>query len=716
MMKSFATKLFFACLTVSCAASAQTYRIQDSGVTRTFVIEEEPASVSVKSAPAEEQPIILYEQGVRKTEYTKRTVTTQVLVELEPGTDPAALAKKHGAGYATSPVYAPGFHILETETSFGALSLAEALRSNPAVLSAEPLLTRLQQKKSIPNDPQFTNQWHLLNTGQNGGTPGIDVNVTNVWETYQGNGIIIGIIDDGLLETHEDLSANANTALSYDFWEKDNNPAPGTGDDHGTPCAGIIAAEADNSTGVSGVAPQSELAGLRLIVGATSDSQEANALSYSNQVIDIKSNSWGPDDDGMTLAGPGTLTATALKTGAENNNTLFFWAGGNGLNAGDNANYDGYANSIYTIAVGAVDLNGVQSWYSEPGACLIVCAPSSGDSIGITTTAYDGGYENDFGGTSAATPLAAGVAALILEANPNLGWRDIQEILMQSALKNFPTDNGWTDNAAGFHFNHKYGAGMVNAESAVALCLNWHNLGTQTNLSIAKTGLNQPIPDDYGGVAGQTFTVTNNFRVEHVTVETEITHTFRSDIEIWLISPAGTESLLAWRSFDEADDLDWTFSSVRNWGESSAGDWSVEVYDNYAEDTGTVNSLTLTLYGTYDADTDGDGLQNLDETGTYGSNPYLTDTDSDGMDDGDETLAGTQLTNAASALIIESLNPSDSQIGWQSVAGKKYTLQYTTNLFDGFQTLETNITATPPQNVFTNLPTDSRGYFRILLD
>ncbi len=726
-MRAIKPTLLVLCLALG--ASAQTYRIHDGGMARTFIVEEIPAApAALKDAPAEEPQIVLYEAGAKKTEYSKRIATKQVLVELKAGTDPAALAQQYGIVLVSSPSYAPGFHIFETSTAFGSLTLAETLRNDSNVISAEPMLARKHQKKSIPNDPQFTNQWHLLNTGGNGGTAGIDINVTNVWETYQGSNIVIGIIDDGLLETHEDLSNNVNTALSYDYWGNDDDPAPESGDDHGTAVAGIAAARGNNGIGVSGAAPCAELAGLRINLDATVDSQEGAALSHSNALIHIKNNSWGPSDDGETLEGPGTLAASAIKSGAKTGRggkgTLFFWAGGNGWTnindhedfIGDNANYDGYANSIYTIAIGAVSDKGSATDYGEPGACLVVSAPSSSDGRqGITTTSANGNYESDFGGTSAATPLAAGVGALMLEANPNLGWRDVQEVLMKSARKLDASDSDWTTNSAGFHFNHKYGAGMVDADAAVSLSETWGTLGAHTNLSQSLTNLSQSIPDDDPAGVTNTFFVNKNFRVEHVTLSTEITHTYRSDIEIWLTSPGGTESLLAWRNDDSAENLNWTFSTVRNWGENSFGDWIVKVLDNWADDTGTVNSLTLTLYGS-----DGDDIDDAWEIAHFGDTITVnnsSDYDADSFIDYDEWRAGTQPTNAASKLSIDTVPAgSDGQIGWQSISGKSYTIEYSTNLLKSFQPLETNVTATPPQNIFTNLPSGNPAFYRILLE
>ena len=552
-----------------------------------------------------------------------------------------------------------------------------------------------------------------MNSGQNGGTAGVDINISNVWNTYQGSNIVIGIIDDGLDLDHEDLVANLNTNIDWDFNYNDAVPQAESGDTHGTPCAGVAAGRGNNGLGISGAAPRASLVGLRLISLAASDSQEAGALSHSNSLIHIKSNSWGPSDDGKTLAGPGTLAAAALKSGAESG-TLFFWAGGNGFAEGDNANYDGYANSIYTIAIAAVSDQGLSSDYSELGACLIVAAPSSSNGRqGITTTSANGNYESNFGGTSSATPLAAGVGALMLEANPNLGWRDVQEILMTSSRKNDASDSEWISNAAGFHFNHKYGAGLIDAEAAIDLSTTWTNLGVYKNISYSLTNLNQSIPDNNITGITNTFYITQNFRVEYVTLTTEITHTYRSDIEIWLTSPSGTQSQLAWRNDDSVDNLNWTFSTVRNWGETSSGDWVVTILDNYAGDTGTINALTLALYGS-----DGDDIDDTWEVEHFGDTITVnnsSDTDSDGSSDYDEWIAGTQPTNAASTFAIETLSP-EQKICWTSISGKIYMIEYTTNLLNGFQPLETNIIATPPQNIFTNLPPEDQAFYRIFLE
>ena len=578
-----------------------------------------------RQASGQEVELVLYEKEARRTALSRRILTRQVLAELSPGADAEALAALTGATAHRAVTNLAGHFIFEAEEPGGALLLAEALRAQPGVLSAEPQLAKQQAKRFVPNDPLFPSQWHLRNVGQGGGTSGVDVNVLGVWDAFRGTGVVIGIVDDGLQVTHPDLAPAANTAIDWDFNENDDDPSPDPSwDDHGTACAGVAAARGNNSLGVSGASPEATLVGLRLIGGPSDDAMEAAAMEHRNDLIHLKSNSWGPDDDGYTLEGPGPLMLNALvqavTSGRDGKGTIITWAGGNGRESNDNANYDGYANSIYTIAVGALSDRGAQASYSEPGACLVVTAPSGSDyRPDITTTdllgqdgknypgAYgevaDVDYTQKFSGTSAATPLAAGVIALLLQVNPDLGWRDVQEILIRSATKTSPTDSDWATNGAGFSFNHKFGAGLVNAGTAVALAEDWRNLNPQTTLSSNRTGLALAIPDNNSTGVNCSFDFgPAPFRVEHVTVTVNITHPYRGDLAITLVAPSGKQSRLAERHDDSGDDYsDWKFMSVHHWGENVAGVWTVKVADRRPGNAGTLNVVRVDFFGTQPA-------------------------------------------------------------------------------------------------------------------
>ena len=420
---------------------------------------------------------------------------------------------------------------------------------------AYPLIEKTMTKKWIPNDANFDDQWHLQNTGQTGGNAGEDANITTAWDDYRGNGVVIGIVDDGLDWNHADLDNYYEDTLDYDYCNNDGDPSPSYYDGHGTSAAGVAAAVGNNTIGVSGAAPRAGLAGLLLIACSTTDTRESNTLTHENQNIDIYSNSWGPSDNGRTVEAPGPLMLAAFEDdvnqGRGGLGNVITWAAGNGLDDDDNSNYDGYANSRYTIAVTAVTHYGRQSWYAEPGANILVAAPSDGDGEGITTTDNEGGsgynngdYNNNFGGTSSATPLVSGVVALILDANPNLTYRDVEHIIVNSARINDAGDNSWYVNGAGHDVSHKYGFGVIDASAAVDLAANWANVGPEINFQSGLLDVDdRQIPDNSAPGISETTQVSESIKIEHVEVIVDIDHNYRGDLEIILTSPSGTQSI-----------------------------------------------------------------------------------------------------------------------------------------------------------------------------
>lgn len=465
-----------------------------------------------------------------------------------------------------------------------------------------------------PNDPLLEQQWHLkLRSQEPAGT-----NIRAVWPTTKGAGIVIGIADDGLQHTHPDLQSNYAAPLSWDFNDNDPDPSPSTfglcnvtADCHGTAVAGIAGARGDNGIGVSGAAPSVSLAGLRLIARPVSDAQIAAALGHQRDAIQIIGNSWGPPDDGASLTRPGPLAQSAIETaivqGRGGNGRLFLWAAGNGLSKDDNCNFNGFANSRFVIAVGAVADNSQQAPYSEPCSAMFVTAPSNGGSRGITTTDLVGAagfestdYTSGFGGTSAATPLVSGVVALILTEDPSLTWRDVKHILAKSSVKIHATDPGWTTGA--FAHNEKFGFGLVDAQAAVNLTTIWSKVAAESAIPAVSRAVSRTIPDDDVTGLSDSITISDsfvNFTVEHIEIEFDAVHPYRGDLEISLTSPAGVTSRLATvRPLDSGDSFSsWRFGSVRHWGESAAGVWTLRVVDGAALDIGTWNSWTLKIYG-----------------------------------------------------------------------------------------------------------------------
>ena len=435
----------------------------------------------------------------------------------------------------------------------------------------------------IPNDPSFSSQWHLLNTGQGTGTIGEDANVTGAWDSATGNGVLISVVDDGVDHQHSYLSPNYLTSIDYDYCGNDGDPTPTSNDGHGTAAAGVAAAKGNDNNGVTGAALDADLIGLRLIACSNTDQDEADAIGHRRDIVGISSNSWGPSDNGRTLKGPEPLLQASLEDnvylGRGGLGTITTLAGGNGRTNGDNSNYDGYANTRFTIGVAAIADSGYQSYYSEDGANILVAAHSNGGSQGITTTDIrgSGGYTssdiyNNFGGTSSATPLTSGVIALMLDANPTLTYRDVQHVLVHSARTNDASDTDWSVNGAGHDFNHKYGHGALDAGLAVHIAANWTNVGPELNWTSGEQSISQTIPDNTANGLSYTVVVDAGLLVETVEVRFDADHTYRGDIEVKLTSPDGTISRLAEVHNDNNNNFnEWVFSSVLHWDESSDG-------------------------------------------------------------------------------------------------------------------------------------------------
>lgn len=595
-----------------------------------------------------EPELVLYAVGFPQNEFTRRIATRQVVITAPSRAEADALASAQGLLFKKAPVFAPNSFVYEAPTSAKALSVQA---NSSTALEATPLLASRAAKKTMPNDPYIQLQWHLKYQGQLGAVQGADINVESVWNypstnssnSIRGRGVVIGIVDDGMEWNHPDLRPNVLPELQWDWNGNDNDPTPNyagaTLEDkksHGTACGGVAAARGNNRIGVSGVAPEASLVGMRLIDGYMTDLDVAEAMTWKIGEIDILSNSWGPDDDGVTLFALNHLTKNSLKYacdfGRGGKGTIITWSGGNGRENLDDSNYDEYSNSIYTIAVGAIDSQMTQASYSEPGANLVITAPSLGapPSLGIMTTdnrglfgenpgfqlfdfANSGDVTQNFRGTSASCPVVSGVVALMLEKNPDLGWRDVQEILIRSAKLVDASDPDWiTANRSShisgappvpFKFNHKYGAGLVDADAAMILSGNWTNLSAQTSASVSSN--TSTAIDASGGpnaTITRTFTVPTSLRTEHVTLALNIPGIKKGRLQINLTSPAGTNSVFC-EPHSDTDTVNgnefenWTFMTVRNWGENSSGNWTLTI-TNSGNATGNLTASTLTVFGT----------------------------------------------------------------------------------------------------------------------
>ncbi|MGC9323950.1 MAG: S8 family serine peptidase [Desulfomonilia bacterium] len=546
---------------------------------------------------------------------SRMVATGEIIVQFPTGTTQRTISGLENVFSLTRikqfPV-APSTFLYHTQDVLDSIETANSLTLSGLATYAYPNWIRSYRTRAVPNDPLFPNQWHLLNSGQGGGTPGEDVNVTGVWDTFRGSADeVIAIVDDGLEILHEDLAPNVREDLCWDYLGHDDDPTAG---DHGTCCSGVAAGRGFNGLGITGAAPNASLAGHRILSSfGIPDSDIADAETRSNHIIDIYSNSWGPEDGGHILEPIGSVILDSIETGVATGRgglgTIYLWAGGNGGDE-DNSNYDGFSNSRYTIAVAATTNFGSRSTYSEKGANILVNAPSNGGTRQITTTdrsgsaGYESGnYTSGFGGTSSATPLVAGIIALMLQANPDLTWRDVQHVLIETAWQNDPGHADWTVNGAGYPVNHFYGFGRVDAAAAVTAALSWVSADPETSLQQSSSPM-IPIPDDNSTGVSDTITFSQDMLVESVEVIFSASnHGFWPDLEVSLTSPDGTVSILSESHDPDSYGLsgryeNWSFCSVRHFGEHAQGTWTLRVRDLVSGDSGTFQSWTLKLYGT----------------------------------------------------------------------------------------------------------------------
>ena len=493
---------------------------------------------------------------------------------------------------------------------------------------------RVRELYSGAADPLKSAQWYLSSLG-----------LDKLQNQITGAGVTIGMIDDGIDTAHPDLQNQIDFADSFDTvydtqvgTHKINLPTP-IGDGHGTAVAGLMVGEQNNETGIVGVAPDANIASLRV---NWSWDQITQALQQQYK-FDISNNSWGainPFGDNFNST---TLTFAyeALRTGVEDGRdgkgTVFVFSAGNSAASGDNTNYHNFQNAREVITVAAANQDGTVAGFSTPGASILV--GTYGVDL-LTTDRHEAGLGynptsnyTSFSGTSAAAPLVSGIVALMLEANPNLGYRDIQNILVYSSTH--PDNQTWKSNGAstfnldGLKYNDQMGFGLVDAYSAVSLAKTWNETSTSINEVVASArafGLSEVIPDGDGTAFTKTFHIDSTLNVEHVELGIDLRHTRLGDLVVELISPDGTVSTLMNRPTVNAEQpfglsgtdsgvpthLVWDFSSVQFWGEAATGDWTVRIQDVRAEETGILNSLSLRVYGARD---DGNDIYVFTEEG-----------------------------------------------------------------------------------------------------
>ncbi|XP_034884921.1 proprotein convertase subtilisin/kexin type 5 isoform X3 [Mirounga angustirostris] len=348
------------------------------------------------------------------------------------------------------------------------------------------------------NDPKWPSMWYM-HCSDNTHPCQSDMNIEGAWKRgYTGKNIVVTILDDGIERTHPDLMQNYDALASCDVNGNDLDPMPrydaSNENKHGTRCAGEVAAAANNSHCTVGIAFNAKIGGVRMLDGDVTDMVEAKSVSFNPQHVHIYSASWGPDDDGKTVDGPAPLTRQAFENGVRMGRrglgSVFVWASGNGGRSKDHCSCDGYTNSIYTISISSTAESGKKPWYLEECSSTLATTYSSGESYDkkIITTDLRQRCTDNHTGTSASAPMAAGIIALALEANPFLTWRDVQHVIVRTSRAGHLNANDWKTNAAGFkgkaeaaESSNQFSMGVLSSIRLIVITDNFREANTLKN-------------------------------------------------------------------------------------------------------------------------------------------------------------------------------------------------------------------------------------------
>ena len=452
---------------------------------------------------------------------------------------------------------------------------------------------------------------------------------------------------------------------------------PSASGDHGTSVAGLIAATAKNGIGIRGVAPDARIRGFNMLsafdrgpdptisldsLGASKSEPDSSGVHIFNMSYGflhgrqgnasrpfVEAIEHGVTDlrDGrgalyVKAAGNGFRVCFALRRQHTFANREAPYRPNDALGCAS-ANGDYNNNLPQLITVGGYNAHGKRASYSAAGANLWVSAPAgeSGDLEPAMVTTDQAGqhrgadnnpgvidldavppdphgdYRSTFSGTSAATPNTSGAIALLLEAQPELTWRDVKHILARTARKIDPDiepvriafggkpavlRHGWITNAAGYNFHNWYGFGAVSVDAAVEMArtIAPGNLGDRASMEFTHEG-SAAIPDNDGGGASQTLAVSGvseSANIEAVELILRATHGFPSDLGVTLVSPSGTESIVNpifndSLTGDPGGFRDWSLLTNAFYGESANGDWTLRVIDAAPGDVGSLDGWTL---------------------------------------------------------------------------------------------------------------------------
>ncbi|XP_078485730.1 furin-like protease kpc-1 isoform X2 [Ciona intestinalis] len=567
-----------------------------------------------------------------------RVYLNEFAVEIPPDRDANEVARNHGFMNLGQVGNLEGWYIFKDhrirkrslETEHRDTPKLKRLKRDVIMVERLRVLKRVKRdpvsitnNEPSPNDPSWDEMWYMHCGNNRSQSCPSSMRIEEAWIAgFHGEGVVVTILDDGLETTHPDLIRNYDRYASIDINDRDTDPTPrydpSNENKHGTRCAGVVAAVLDNHICIVGVAHGASIGGVRMLDGEVTDRVEAHSLNFAQDRIDIYSASWGPDDDGETVEGPGPLAKAAFKSGAKygrgGNGSIFVWASGNGGHNKDSCSCDGYINSIYTIGISSVSERGNRPWYLEGCASTLATTYSSGEinEGKVITTDLHRRCTHEHTGTSASAPMAAGIIALMLQANMALTWRDVQHVIVRTTKSQGLHGHDWVVNGAGFNVSHVFGFGLLDAAALTHVAGRWNRVPEQHEcITIPQRLALEIVPREVTEVTMDTRAchrkTSEVLYLEHVVLRITLSHPRRGSLKIFLVSPSGTVSnILQRRDYDRSSGgfNDWEFMTTHHWGENPMGVWLLRIEDipyrlRYREPRrGMLRKWQLLFYGT----------------------------------------------------------------------------------------------------------------------
>ena len=535
------------------------------------------------------------------------------------------------------------------------IKIANKLQGLHEVVASEPNIIIHQESYYKPRDPLYFQQWYLNHNGGNQLAYGSHISVEKAWDINRGvRSVTVAVVDDSFDLNHPDFMGSGKIVAPLDLKDKDFLPIPTQKQpSHGTACAGIAIAE-ENGTGIAGIAPGCAFMPIRTSGFLDDESIEAIFDWAVENGASVISCSWGASAVyfPLSLRQRAAITRAATK-GRDGKGCVILFAAGNANRPINGTVYErgwvknivkgktrwlsGFAVHPDVITVSASTSLNKKAAYSNWGTNISVCAPSnnaqpgmwfaqtgfiySQPSIatslpgrGMFTTDQLGaaGYSKGdftpyFGGTSSATPVVAGVAALVLSVNPDLTVGQVKRILEETADKIVDLD---TDAQLGLRYGsydengHSkwFGYGKVNALSAVKAAQKLtENSAVATRIIEGRNNSVSSIPDNDKQGIKSGIIISDFGNVGDIQVNVNITHEFLSDLEIYLIAPNNQRVLLQSRTLGRRQDLLTTYSVqthpvLKNLlNQSAKGNWQLWIIDTAPQDIGKLKHWELAL-------------------------------------------------------------------------------------------------------------------------